>query len=142
MRLLVTIFALLWLLSVDAARAEGVIRTNEIPKTSELHNNLSFDVADKELRDKILKLIPLGTSEVAAKIIFQKQLPPKTQKRFNEGGVAVDLPENIRGKPYTCYRLLSEFQPLHLSSQWIEVLFFFEDGKLTEVHVARGGVSA
>lgn len=142
MRLLTPIVALVWLLSVNAARAEGVGIANEVPKTSELHKDLSFTVADKELRAKILKLIPLGTSEADAKILFQKHLPAKTQKRFNEGGVAVELPENLRGKPYTCYRLLSEFQPLHLSSQWIEVLFFFEHGKLAEVHVARGGVSA
>lgn len=142
MRLVVPAVALVWLMLLGHSEAlEAAFRSNEVPKSSELHKQLSFETADKEIREKILKLIPLGTSEADAKLLFQKHLPPKAQKRFNEGGVAQDLPENLRDKPYICYRLLFEADLAHVGSQWVEALFFFENGKLAEVHIARGWVS-
>jgi hypothetical protein len=136
MRFLTPFVALVWLLPVGASAAgEPVFKTNEVPKTSELRKDVSFDIAAKDLRDKILKLIPLGTSEADAKVLFQKHMPPKARKRFNEPDAGVALPENLRGKPYTCYRLLGEFHPRKLGSRSIEVGFFFDNGKLMEIHV-------
>jgi hypothetical protein len=142
MRLLAPAVALVWLIPVGHSQAlDASFKSNEIPKSSELHNQLSFEVPDKDIREKILKLIPLGTSEADAKLLFQKHMPRKAQEKFNEGGGAHVLPENLRHKPYICYRLLTETDFLHLGSQWAEALFFFEDGKLVEVYIARGSVS-
>jgi hypothetical protein len=137
------IAASLWLLAAGPVSAGGpVIRTNDVPGSSELRKDLSWETKDKQLKERILKLIPMGTSEEDAKALFKKHMPPKVQKVFNEGGVAQDLPEMLRDRPYTSYRLYSEYHPLNLSSRWIVVLFFFEGGKLDQVHIARCGVSA
>lgn len=136
------IVAGLWVFAGQVSAGGPVIRTNDIPAGSELRKDLSWETEDKQLEKKILKLIPLGTEESDAKELFKKHMPTKTQKAFNEGGVAKDLPESLRDRPYTSYRLYSEYHPLNLSSQWIVVLFFFEQGKLDRVHIARCGVSA
>ena len=141
MRFLAPILGLVLLLPVDASKAELSFKSNEVPKTSELRKEISFETANKEIRDRVLKLIPLGTSEEDAKLLFQKHMPRKAQKCFNEGGGVSDpLPENLRDKPYVCYRLLSELNLSHVGSQWLDVLFFFENGKLAEVYIARGSV--
>jgi hypothetical protein len=137
------IAASLWLLAVGSVSAAGpVIRTNDVPVGSELRKDLSWETEDKQLKERILKLIPQGTSEEEAKALFRKHMPPKALKFFNEGGIAKDLPEELRDKPYTSYRLYTEYHPLNLSSRWIVVLFFFGEGKLNRVHIARCGVSA
>ena len=135
--------------TVSLAQSSGFevkLETNSIPKGSALHSEVSWDSKDEEIQSAILKLIPLKTTEVEAKALFAKHMPKRPQKMFNEGGVGANFPESLPDelakKPCQCFRLFSEVHPLRLGSRWIEVLFFFEEGKLSRVYVGRGGVSA
>jgi hypothetical protein len=130
---------LFWVLSAMLAFSENLHADNLIPRDSPLRKEVKMDIGDTQIRSEILKLIPIGTAEAQAKELFKKHMPSKERAKHSLD--SAHIPEVLKHKKYTCFRLFESVSWLNLGTQWLEVLFFFDGGVLKDVWVGRAAVS-